>query len=95
MSDVHALVPVSAEVRTCRVCGMAGSPPDPTCRSGLDHRIGTAAGCPHCGRLPEACAWRPCFGSMHESARTKGQLVWLSRLARQLPTRAAADRAEQ
>ena len=71
MSDVHALAAASAEVRTCRVCGLADPPPDPTCRDGRDHRVGTAAGCPHCGRLPQACARRPCFGSMHEAARRR------------------------
>jgi hypothetical protein len=95
MSDVHALVPASAEVRTCRVCGLADPPPDPTCRDGRDHRVGAAAGCPHCGRLPQACAWRPCFGSMHEAARTKARLVRLSRLARRLVSRPAAARAGQ
>ena len=91
--------PRPAEVRTCRVCGLADPPPDPTCRDGqdlVDHRVGTAAGCPHCGRLREACARRPCFGSMHEAARTKAQLVVrLSRLARRLVTRPAAGRADQ
>ena len=72
MSDVHALAAASAEVRTCRACGLADPPPDPTCRDGRDHRVGTVAGCPHCGRLPQACARRPCFGSMHEAARTEG-----------------------
>jgi hypothetical protein len=95
MSDVHALVPAPAQVRTCRVCGRADPPPDPACRDGRDHRVGTAAGCPHCGRLPQACAWRPCPGSMHQAARTTAQLVRLTRLARRLVMRPAADRADQ
>jgi len=96
MSDVHLLVPASAEVRTCLVCGLADSPPDPTCRDGLDHRVGTVAGCPHCGRLWEACARRPYFGSMHQAAMTKAQLVVRhSRLARRLVTWSAAGRADQ
>ncbi len=98
ISNVHALVPASAEMRTCWVCGIAGPPPDPTClvcQDLVDHRVGTVAGCPHCGRLWEACARRPCFGSMHEAAMTKVQLVRLSRLERRLVTRPAADRTEQ
>jgi hypothetical protein len=96
MSDVHALVPVSAQLPTCRVCGLADPPPDPTCRDGLDHRVGTAAGCPRCGRLPQACAWRPCFASMHEVTRPETQLaVRLSRLARRLIIQLAAGRAYQ
>ena len=95
MSDLHALAAAPAEVRTCRICGLAGPPPDPTCRDGRDHRVGTAAGCPHCGRLREACARRPCFGSMHEAARTKAQPVRLTRLARRLVSRPAAGRADQ
>ena len=99
MNDVHALVPVSPEVRTCRVYGLADPPPDPTCPVGqdlVDHRVGTAAGCPHCGRLREACAQRPCFRSIHEASMTKTQLVVrLSRLARRLVTRPAAGRADQ
>jgi hypothetical protein len=93
MSDVHALIPASAEARTCRVCGLADPPPDPTCHDGRDHRVGTAAGCPHCGRLREACARRPCFGSMHQAAATTARLAQLSRLARRLVTR--PDRADQ
>jgi hypothetical protein len=99
MSDVPALVPASAEMRTCRVCGLADPPPDLTCLFGqdlVDHRVGTVAGCPRCGRLREACARRPCFGSMREATRTKVHLVVrLSRLARRLVTRPAADRADQ
>jgi hypothetical protein len=95
MSNMHALVAPSAEVRTCRVCGLADPPPDPACRDGRDHRVGTASGCPHCGRLPQACARRPCFGSMHEAAGTTAQLVRLTRLARRLVTRPAAGRADQ
>jgi hypothetical protein len=95
MSDLHALAAVPAEVRTCRVCRLADPPPDPTCRDGRDHRVGTAAGCPHCGRLPQACAWRPCFGSIHQAASTTAQLVRLSRLAQRLVTPPAAGRADQ
>jgi hypothetical protein len=39
---------------------MTGPPPDQTCRHGRDHYIGTAAGCPPCGRLTAACTRRPC-----------------------------------
>jgi hypothetical protein len=75
---------------------LAGPPLDPTCRAGLDHRVGTAAECSHRRRQPQACAWRPCFGSMHEAAMTKVQVVArLSRLARRLVTRPAAGRADQ
>jgi len=99
MTDVYALVPAAAEMRTCRVCGLVDPSPDPTCVVGqdlVDHRVGTVAGCPYCGRLWEACARRPCFGSMHEAAMTKVQLVVrLSRLARRLVTWPAADRADQ
>jgi hypothetical protein len=95
MSDVHALAAPPTEVRTCRVYGRADPSPDPTCRDGRDHRVGTAAGCPHCGRLPQACARRPCSGSMHEAARAKAQLVRLTRLAWQLVTPPAAGRADQ
>jgi hypothetical protein len=95
MSDVHALIPAPAEVRVCRICGLADPPPDPACRDGRDHRVGTASGCPHCGRLPQACARRPCLGSMHEAAQTTTQLVRLSRLVRRLVTRPAAGRAGQ
>jgi hypothetical protein len=95
MSDAHALAAAPTQVRAYRVCGLADPPPYPTCRDGRDHRVGTAAGCPHCGRLPEACARRPCFGSIHEAATTTAQLVRLSQLARRLVTRPAADRADQ
>ena len=95
MSDVHALAAGSAEVRTCQVCGLADPPPDPTCRDSRDHRVGTAAGCPHCGRLREACARRPCFGSMHEAARTTARLVRLSRLAWRLVTWPTAGKVGQ
>jgi hypothetical protein len=64
----------------CVVCGMAGPPPDPTCTGGWDHKIGRTAGCPHCERLREACARRPCFGSLREE--TTARLVRLSRLVR-------------
>ena len=95
MSDVQALVPAPAEARTCRVCGLADPPPNPTCHDGRDHRVGTATGCPHCGRLQQACARRPCFGSMHEAARTKAQLVRLTRLAWRLLPRHVAGGADQ
>jgi hypothetical protein len=95
MSDVHALAAAPAEVRTCRACGLADPPPDPTCRDGRYHRDGTAAGCPHCGRLPQACARRPCPGSMREAAQTKKQLVRLIRLAWRLGTWLAAVRVGQ
>ncbi len=48
------------EARTCRTCQMADPPPDQTCRRGRDHYVGTAAGCPACGRLTAVCALRPC-----------------------------------
>jgi hypothetical protein len=84
---------------TCLWCGMADPPPDPTCLVGqdlIDHRVGTAAGCRYCGRLQEACARRPCFGSLHEeAATTTAQMVRLSRLARRLVMRPAAGRADQ
>jgi len=95
MSDVHALAPAPAQVRTCRVCGLADPPPEPACRGRWDHRVGTAAGCPYCGRLPQACARRPCFGSMRQATGTTAQLARLSRLARRLVTRRAAARAGQ
>ncbi len=94
MSDVNTPVP-TADGRAGRVCGMAGPSPEPTCHDGRDHRVGTAAGCPHCGRLPEACARPPCFGSLHEAAMTTARLARLSRLARRLVTRPAADWADQ
>ena len=96
IGDVNA--PVPAAGLKCWVCGMTDPPPDPTCSAGperMDHRVGTTAGCPHCGRLPEACARRPCFGSLHEAATTTAQLVGLSRLARRLVMRPAADRADR
>ena len=92
MSDVRALIPAPAEARACRVCGLADPLPDPACRDGRDHRVGTATGCPHCGRLRQACARRPCFGSMHEAAQTKAQLT---RLARLLLPRHLAGEADQ
>ncbi len=79
MSDVHALVPAPAKARTCRVRGLADPLPDPTCHDGRDHRVGTATGYPHCGRLQQACARRPCFGSMHMAARAKAPLTQLLR----------------
>jgi hypothetical protein len=63
----------------CSVCGMADPSPDPTCTGGWDHRVGRAAGCPHCERLPQACARRPCFGSLCE--QTTARLLELGRLA--------------
>jgi len=45
---------------TCLACQLADPPPDMTCRLGRDHRVGTAYGCPGCGRLMAACARRPC-----------------------------------
>ena len=95
MSDVRALVSAPSEVRTCRACGVAEPPPDPTCTGGRDHRVGTEAGCPHCGRLPQACARRPCFGSMRQAGGTTARLAWLGRLAWRLITRPAAARAGQ
>jgi len=53
MSDIHALVPASAEVRRDRVCSLTDPPPDPMCRGGLDHRVGTAVRRSHCGQLPQ------------------------------------------
>ena len=96
MGDLTA--PVPAAGLKCWVCGMVDPPPDPTCSAGpkrIDHRLGITAGCHHCGRLPEACARRPCFGSLHEANMTNSQLVRLSRLARRLVTRPAAGRADQ
>jgi hypothetical protein len=95
MGDVTAPVPASV---TCWACGRTDPPPDPTCSTNserIDHRVGTAAGCPHCGRLREACARRPCFGSLHEAATTTAQLVRLSRLAQRLVIRPGASRAER
>jgi len=83
MSGVHALVATRVEVQTCRICGLADPPPDPTCHDGRDHRVGAATGCPRCGRLLQACARRPCFGSPHEAARAEAQLIQLAR--RRLP----------
>ena len=93
MGDVNATAPPDAP--KCVVCGMADPPPDPTCTGGWDHHVDRAAGCPYCGRLPQACAWRPCFGSLPEAAITTARLVRLSRLARRLVTRPAAGRADQ
>jgi hypothetical protein len=44
----------------CLTCGMQDPPPDQTCTGDLDHGVGREAGCPYCGRLALACAWRPC-----------------------------------
>jgi hypothetical protein len=96
MGDVTAPVPAASV--TCWACGMADPPPDPACSAGperIDHRVGTAAGCPHCGRLREACARRPCFGSPPKAATTTAQLVRLSRLAQRLVIRPGASRAER
>ncbi len=95
MSDDQELASSAAGARTCRACGLADPPPDPTCTGGRDHRVGTAAGCPHCGRLPQACAWRPCSGSMRQAARTKAQLVRLTWLAWRLVMRPAVGGADQ
>jgi hypothetical protein len=76
MNDVNAPAPASAGGLTCLVCGIPDPPPDPTCHHGLDHRVGRAAGCPHCGRLPRACAWRPCFGSLHDAGSGLVRRVW-------------------
>jgi hypothetical protein len=99
MSDFYAPVPAWAELRTDRVCGLADPPPDPACLPGqdlADHRAGTVAGCPHCGRLRDARARQPCSGPMHEAATTKAQPVArLSRLNRRLVNRPAADKAGQ
>ena len=96
MGDMNAAVPAAS--LKCSVCGMADPPPDPTCSASperIDHRVGTAVGCPHCGRLREACARRPCFGSLDEAATTTAHLVRLSRLARRLVMRPAAGGADQ
>jgi hypothetical protein len=44
----------------CLDCDLADPPPEMTCILGRDHRVGTASGCPACGRLMAACALRPC-----------------------------------
>jgi hypothetical protein len=44
----------------CLRCGMPDPPPEETCTGGRDHRVGTADGCPGCGRVAAACATRPC-----------------------------------
>ncbi len=46
--------------RACMGGQMAGPPPSMRCRLGRDHRVGTAAGCPGCGRPMAACARRSC-----------------------------------
>ncbi len=46
--------------RTCLACRMTDPPQSMTCHQRRDHRVGPAAGCPACGRLRAACAWRPC-----------------------------------
>lgn len=51
----------------CQECGMAGPPPEQTCRNGMDHYVGTGRGCPWCGRLLSACARRPCSVMRGES----------------------------
>ena len=43
----------------CLACQIPDPPPDQTCTLGRDHRVGTASGCPACGRLTAACARRP------------------------------------
>jgi hypothetical protein len=95
MNDVYALVSAPAKAQACRVCGLADPPPDPTCHDGRDHRVGTTTGCPHCGRLLQTCARRPCFGSTHEAARAKAQLGRLTRLARRLLPRHVTGGADQ
>jgi hypothetical protein len=59
----------------CRRCALADPPPSMTCRLRRDHRIGTAAGCPGCGRLMAACGRRPCSAWPREraSGRPPGQ----------------------
>jgi hypothetical protein len=54
---------------------MEDPPPSMTCRLGRDHRVGTAAGCPGCGRLMAACGRRPCSAWPREraSGRPPGQ----------------------
>ena len=47
------------EPLTCLDCGMVNPPPEETCGH-RDHFVGTAHGCPHCGRLMAACRIRPC-----------------------------------
>lgn len=49
----------------CVDCGMVDPPPERTCDGGVggilrDHFVGDDVGCPHCGRLAEACARNPC-----------------------------------
>lgn len=47
----------------CAACGTVNPPPDRSCDLGivmLDHYVGTADGCPGCGRLPAACRREPC-----------------------------------
>lgn len=44
----------------CLACGTPDPPPEPTCRDGMDHYVGTVHGCPHCGRTLVACALVPC-----------------------------------
>jgi len=55
--------------RTCLVCQMEEPPPSMTCTLGRDHRVGTASGCPACGRLAAACAARPCSAARPGRAR--------------------------
>lgn len=49
---------------TCLACGKTNPPPEQTCPAGgmllTDHYVGTANGCPHCGRTIRACEKRPC-----------------------------------
>ena len=80
---------------TCGICGAADPEPTPTCMVGLDHRVGTQAGCRYCGRLLDACALRPCFGSLHEEAVVRAQVVQLSRVVRRLVVGPRADGAGQ
>ena len=54
---------------SCLACQMEDPPPSMTCRLGRDHRVGTTAGCPACGRLTAACAARPCSAAPAGRAR--------------------------
>jgi hypothetical protein len=94
MSDVHALVSASAEMRTCRVCGLADR--RLTRRASSARTWWTIASGPWPGaRTAVGSRMRapaPCFGSMHEAGMTK---VRLSRLARRLVIRLTAGRADR
>jgi len=77
-----------AATRTCLACQMTDPPPSMTCRQGRDHYAGPAAGCPACGRLRTACAWRPCT-VMRRTQHQPGPATARLRLAvpRALPCR--------